>query len=87
MNEDWEETLDVESKDSVADRHVTLTLVPRVEAPTPAGESKAQFERLMQAVLEDRRNRERRRRRLIAYALSSATAILAFVAILWLLFP
>ena len=85
MDEDWKETLDFESKDTLADRRVKLTLVSRVEEPTPAAESDAQFEKLMQA-LWNRRDRQRRRHRLITYALSSAAAILACVAILQFLF-
>jgi len=85
MDKDWEEMHYFESTDPAGGRRVKLTLVPSVEAPTTAEKAEAEFERLMSA-LENRRALRLRWRRLIAYALGSAIAILTCVAVVRILF-
>jgi hypothetical protein len=79
MDKQPNETTSLESEDSGTDDGVKLTLIKGVGMPTVDPKSEAQYERLMRA-WRSRRAQRRRLRRLIAYALSAASAVLGFFA-------
>ena len=79
-----EETGDLGSEDRELVDRSKVSRIFDLEIPATGLDSKAGFERLMRA-LGDRRERQRRRRLLLAYSLGAATVIIGLMAMLRLL--
>jgi hypothetical protein len=83
MDRDMKETGDLRSEDQELIGRTTVSRVFDMETLAIL-DSKAGFERLMRA-LDDRRDRQRRRRRLFVYLLGAATVIIGLMGMLRLL--
>jgi hypothetical protein len=84
MDQDLEETGELGSEDPVLADRTKLSRILGMEIPAIGLDSEASFKRLMRA-LDDRRNRQRRRRVRLACFLGAATVIIALIAMLRLL--
>ncbi len=84
MDRDSEEMGELGSEDPVFVDRIKLSLILGMEIPEIGLDSDASFERLMRA-LDNRRDRQRRRRLRLAYFLGAATVIIALIAMLRLL--
>ena len=84
MNRDLEGMGDLEPEDPVLADRTKLSRILGMENPAIGLDSEASFERLMRA-LDDRRNRQRRRRVRLACFLGAATLIIGLIAMLRLL--
>jgi hypothetical protein len=84
MDQDLDETAELASEDwELVDREKVRRILG-MEIPATGFDSEASFERLIRA-LDARRDRQRRRRLLLACSLGAATVIIALVAMLRLL--
>jgi hypothetical protein len=84
MDRDLEEMEDLESEDRELVDRSKVSRILGMEIPAIGLDSKASFERLMRA-LDDRRNRQRRRRLALAWSFGAAAVIIGLMAILRLL--
>jgi hypothetical protein len=84
MDRDSEETGDLGSEDTVLADRGKLSRILGMEIPTIGLESEASFQRLTRA-LDQRRDRQRRWRLLMACSVAAATIVVGLLAILRLL--